>query len=52
MNDLFRHERFYLRLRTAEGLNSARINFQDEVRTPEVTRKVLIEMVRQAKASA
>ncbi|HEY6413536.1 MAG TPA: DUF2470 domain-containing protein [Edaphobacter sp.] len=43
---------FYLRLRTAEGMKGARINFQHEVRTPEETRKVMIEMVRQAKASA
>jgi hypothetical protein len=43
---------FYLRLRTAEGVKGTRINFQHEVRTPEETRRALIEMVRQAKASA
>jgi hypothetical protein len=43
---------FYLRLRTAEGIKGTRINFQHEVRIPQETRKVLIEMVRQAKALA
>jgi putative heme iron utilization protein len=42
---------FYLRLRTAEGMKSTRINFQHEVRTPQAAREVLVEMVRQAKAS-
>jgi hypothetical protein len=41
--------RFYLRLRTAEGMK-ARINFQHEVRTPQESREVLVEMVREAKA--
>jgi hypothetical protein len=41
---------FYLRLRTAEGMKSTRINFQHEVRTPQEAREVLVEMVRQAKA--
>ena len=43
---------FYLRLRTTEGMKGTRIKFQHEVRSPEETRNVLIEMVRQAKASA
>ena len=43
---------FYLRLRTAEGMKGTRINFQHEVRTPEETREVLVEMLRQAKALA
>jgi heme iron utilization protein len=42
---------FYLRLKTAEGMKGTRINFQREVRTPQETRKVLVEMVRQAEAS-
>jgi hypothetical protein len=43
---------FYLRLRTAEGTKGTRINFQHEVRTPQETRVVLIEMLRQVKALA
>jgi len=43
---------FYLRLKTAERMKGIRINYQHEVRTPQETRKVLVEMVRQAKASA
>jgi putative heme iron utilization protein len=41
---------FYLRLRTAEGMKGRRINFPSEVRTPEDTRKALVEMVRKANA--
>ncbi|HZZ16785.1 MAG TPA: DUF2470 domain-containing protein [Candidatus Sulfotelmatobacter sp.] len=41
---------FHLRLHTAEGMKSTRINFPGEVQTPEQARKVLVEMVRQAKA--
>jgi hypothetical protein len=41
---------FHLRLRTAEGMKGTRINYPSEVRSPEDTRKVLVEMVRQAKA--
>lgn len=37
---------FTLRLKTAEGMKGARINFPCEVRTPQETRKVLVEMVR------
>ncbi len=39
---------FSLRLKTAEGMKGTRINFPREVRTPQDTRKVLVEMVRQA----
>ncbi|MGA7522196.1 MAG: DUF2470 domain-containing protein [Acidobacteriaceae bacterium] len=37
---------FSLRLKTAEGMKGARINFPSEVRTPQETRKALVEMVR------
>ena len=37
---------FNLRLRTAEGMKGIRINFPEEIRRPEETRDVLIEMVR------
>jgi hypothetical protein len=43
---------FYLRLKTADGVKGTRINYPREVRTPEETRKALIEMVGQAKTSA
>ena len=39
---------FTLRLKTAEGMKGTRINFPCEVRTPQETRKVLVEMVRQS----
>lgn len=39
---------FSLRLKTAEGMKGIRINFPGEVTTPQETRKVLVEMVRQA----
>jgi heme iron utilization protein len=42
---------FSLRLKTAEGMKGARINFPREVTTPQETRKVLVEMVRQAGTS-
>jgi putative heme iron utilization protein len=41
---------FSLRLETGEGLKGARINFLHEVATPLETRKMLVEMVRQAEA--
>ncbi len=41
---------FSLRLKTAEGMKGARIGFPQEVRTPEETRRVLVDMVRSAKA--
>lgn len=37
---------FTLRLKTAEGIKGTRINFPCEVRTPQETRQVLLEMVR------
>jgi hypothetical protein len=43
---------FHLRLRTAEGMKGTRINFPNEVRTPQETRQMLIEMTHQAKAPA
>ncbi len=42
---------FTLRLKTDEGMKGARINFLREVTTPQEARKVLVEMVRQAKAA-
>ncbi len=41
---------FSMRLKTAEGMKGARINFPREIATSEQTREVLVEMVRQAKA--
>jgi hypothetical protein len=41
---------FTLRLKTAEGMKGTRINFPCEVRTPQETRTVLVEMVRQSSA--
>lgn len=41
---------FSLRLKTNNGVKGARINFLREVATPQDTRAVLVEMVRQAKA--
>lgn len=40
---------FTLRLKTAAGMKGSRINFPREVRTPEETRNVLVEMVRQCR---
>ena len=40
---------FTLRLQTNEGMKAARINFLNEVTTPQETRRVLVEMVRQAR---
>ena len=42
---------FFLRLKTAEGYKGTRINFLEEVHTAQDTRKILVEMVRQPKAS-
>jgi putative heme iron utilization protein len=39
---------FHLRLKTAEGMKGARINFPREVTTPIETRTALVEMVKQA----
>jgi heme iron utilization protein len=41
---------FSLRLKTTNGVKGTRINFLHEVATPQDTRAVLVEMVRQAKA--
>lgn len=41
---------FTLRLKTAEGMKGARINFPGEVRTPGETRLALVSMVKSAKA--
>jgi putative heme iron utilization protein len=41
---------FFLRLKTAEGMRGARINFLREVATATDARKVLVEMVRSAEA--
>jgi putative heme iron utilization protein len=40
---------FGLRLKTNEGMKGARINFFREVATPQETRKVLVEMVQNAR---
>jgi heme iron utilization protein len=40
---------FTLRLKTDEGMKGARINILHEVTTPQETRAVLVEMVRQAR---
>jgi hypothetical protein len=40
---------FNVRLKTPERIRGARIAFLREVSTPEETRKVLVEMVRQAR---
>lgn len=42
---------FSLRLKTAEGMKGARINFLREVGSPQETRKVLVDMVRQAESA-
>jgi putative heme iron utilization protein len=42
---------FSLRLKTAEGMKGTRINFPREVTTPQETRSVLVDMVRQARNS-
>ncbi|HUY82197.1 MAG TPA: DUF2470 domain-containing protein [Acidobacteriaceae bacterium] len=40
---------FTLRLKTEQGMKGARINFPNEVATPQETRKALVEMVQAAK---
>ena len=42
---------FHVRLKTEEGMRGARLAFLREVRTPGETRKVLVEMVQQARRS-
>ena len=41
---------FQVRLKTEEGMRGARIAFLREVRNPAETRKVLVEMVQQARS--
>jgi heme iron utilization protein len=43
---------FHVRLKTAEGMRGARIAFLQEVRDATETRKVLVEMVKQARSQA
>jgi putative heme iron utilization protein len=43
---------FHVRLKTQDGGRSARIAFLREVTTPAETRKVLVEMVQQARSQA
>ena len=43
---------FHVRLTTAEGMRGARIAFLQEVRDVTETRKILVEMVRQARSQA
>jgi len=43
---------FHVRLKTAEGVRGARIAFLREVRDAVETRKVLVEMVQQARSQA
>ncbi|MEO6816434.1 MAG: DUF2470 domain-containing protein [Edaphobacter sp.] len=40
---------FYLRLKTADGIKGSRINFPNEVSSPNETRAALVEMVREAR---
>ncbi len=40
---------FHVRMKTAEGMKGARLAFLNEVRTPAETRKMLVEMVQQAR---
>jgi putative heme iron utilization protein len=42
---------FHVRLKTEEGMRGARVAFPREVTTPGGTRKVLVEMVQQARRS-
>ena len=43
---------FHVRLKTQGGMRGARIAFLREVSNPAETRKVLVEMVRQARLKA
>jgi hypothetical protein len=40
---------FTLRLKTVDGMKGIRINFLQEVSTPQETRKMLVEMVQKAR---
>jgi len=43
---------FHVRLKTQEGMRSTRIAFLREVSDPDETRKVVVEMVQQARSHA
>jgi putative heme iron utilization protein len=43
---------FHVRLKTPDGMRGARIAFLREVSNPAETRKVLLEMVQQARSQA
>jgi putative heme iron utilization protein len=43
---------FFLRLKTTEGMKGTRINYPHEVRTPQDVRRVMVEMVGQARLPA
>jgi putative heme iron utilization protein len=43
---------FHVRLKTEDGVRGARIAFLREVSNPPETRKVLVEMVQQARSRA
>jgi len=43
---------FHVRLKTRDGMRGARIAFLREVSNPAETRKVLVEMVQQARSRA
>ena len=43
------HLGFHLRLKTPDGMRGARIAFVREVSNAEETRKVIVEMVQQAR---
>jgi hypothetical protein len=42
---------FHVRMKTEEGMKGARVAFLSEVSTPVETRKILVEMVQQARRS-
>ena len=42
---------FHVRMKTEEGMKGARLAFLNEVSTPAETRKMLVEMVQQARRS-
>ena len=46
------HLGFHVRLKTSDGMRGARIAFLREVKNPTETRKVLVEMVQQARSQA
>jgi heme iron utilization protein len=46
------HIGFHVRLKTPDGMRGARIGFLREVSSPAETRKVLVEMVQQARSQA